>query len=134
MSEEKKQSNSTMNPMGMMKKMMGKGSSGMETMKDMMGDNFPPMEMCMNMCTQMSESVERVSEMAAYATPELRGLFDSWLEEVTDEALRVITESGSVSAETLAGKLGITTESAVFIISKLAKEGKIETTAHNKKD
>lgn len=87
------------------------------------------MEMCMNMCRQMTQSIERTSEMAAYATPELRGLFETWLEEVEQEAMKFIAEQGTVSAQTLADKLGISQESAIFIIARLAKTGKIEASA-----
>jgi len=101
-----------MNPMGMMKKMMG-------------GEG-PPMEMCMNMCRQMTRSIERTAEMAAYATPELRGLFETWLEEVEHETMALIEAEGSVSAQALAEKLGVSQESAVFIMARLAKSGQVE--------
>ena len=104
-----------MNPMNMMKKMMGEGG--------------PPMEMCMNMCKQMTRSIEQTSELAAYATPELRGLFEAWLEEVEREALRYISDEGSLSAKALAEKLGVSTESAIFIIARLARSGKVEADA-----
>lgn len=41
----------------------------------------------MNMYKQMTRSIERTSEMAAYATPEFLELFKSWLEEVEKEAM-----------------------------------------------
>lgn len=110
-----KKDGSQMNPMGMMKKMMGGGG--------------PPMEMCMSMCKQMTQSIERTGEMAAYATPELRGLFETWLEEVEQEAMKFVAEKDSVSAHALAEKLGISRESAIFIIARLAKSGKVEASA-----
>jgi predicted HTH transcriptional regulator len=82
----------------------------------------------------MTQSIERTSEMAAYATPELRGLFESWLEEVEKEAMNYIMEKGSVSARTLAEKLSISQESAIFIIAQLAKSGKIEASAQKGAD
>ncbi len=107
-----------MNPMEMMKKMMERGIS--------------PMEMCMNMCRQMTQSIERATEMAAYATPELRGLFETWLEEVEQESTKFIEEQDTVSAQTLADKLGISLESAIFLIARLAKAGKVEVIARKK--
>ena len=104
-----------MNPMEMMKKMMGEGGS--------------PMEMCMNMCKQMTQTVAKASEMAAYATPELRGLFEAWLEEVEQEAVNFLSEKGAASAEELAERLGISPESAIFILARLAKSGKIRVSA-----
>lgn len=111
---------SQMNPMDMMKKMMGGAGQ--------------PMEMCMNMCKKVTESIERTSEMAAYATPELRGLFETWLEEVEQEAMNFIAEKGSVSSQGLAEKLGISSESAIFIMARLAKSGKVETNASKTPD
>ena len=114
MSCENKNAESKPDPMGMMKKMMGGGG--------------PSMEMGMKMCSQMSKSVERTSEMAAYATPELRQLFENWLEEVEKEALNFISENDTVSISSLSEKLGITDESSVFIFSKLARAGKLDVT------
>lgn len=106
-----------MNPMDMMKKMMGDEGGGM------------PMEICMNMCTRMTRSIEQTSELAAYATPELRGLFETWLAEVEQEAMKFLTENGSVTAPDLAAQLGISPESAVFIIARLAKSDRVEACA-----
>lgn len=115
MDNNEKKAGPQMNPMGMMKNMMGEG--------------FPPMEMCMNMCRQMTGAIEQVGNMAAYATPELRGLFESWLTEVEQEAQKFIQESGPVSAENLAENIGISIESAIFIMARLAKSGKIKAFA-----
>lgn len=113
----------------MTEKKAGPEMNPMEMMKQMMGEGAPPMEMCINMCKQMTQSIERTSEMAAYATPELRGLFDAWLEEVEKEAMNYIQEKGAVSAQTLAEKLSISRQSAIFIIARLAKSGKVEAKA-----
>lgn len=102
----------------------------MDMVKGMMGQGVPPMEMCMNMCRQMSQAVERTSEIAAYATPELRGLFDNWLEQVEEELLAFISETGRTSAVEVADKLKISVESAVFLLSKLAREWKLTVDAY----
>lgn len=107
-----KESGGQMNPMNMMKKMMSGGG--------------PPMDMCMKMCKEMTQTIERTSEMAAYATPELRGLFESWLEEVEKEAIKYIEEQDSVAVSELAEALGISMDSAIFIASRLAKRGRVD--------
>ena len=83
----------------------------------------------MNMCTQMTRSIAQTSELAAYATPELRGLFETWLAEVEQEAMKILTGNGSVTAPELATQLGISPESAVFIIARLARSDRVEAGA-----
>ena len=107
-----KETGGQMNPMNMMKNMMAGGG--------------PPMDMCMKMCKEMTQTIERTSEMAAYATPELRGLFESWLEEVETEAIKYIDEHDSVAVSELAEALGVSMDSAIFITSRLAKRGKVD--------
>jgi uncharacterized membrane protein len=119
MSEEKNQQAAQMDPMKMMEKMKG-----------MMGEGFAPMEMC----KQMIQSVQRASDMATYATPELRGLFDDWLEQVEAETLKFIAETGSIAADEVAKKLGLSVESTVFLLSKLGREGKLEISARARQD
>jgi len=126
MSEEKKGQGMGMNPMEMMQKMMREGGSPMEMMQKMMGEGFSPMEMC----RQMTEAVTRTSDMAAYATPELRGLFNDWLEQVEEEVIAFVKATGNAHAKDVADKLKISLESAVFLLSKLAREGKLEVSAH----
>lgn len=108
-------------PMGMMERMMKRGQSPMQMMKAMTEEGFPPMEMC----RQMTQAVERASEMAAYATPELRALFEDWLREVEEEVLSFVSERGKVDAMEIAERLKISEQSAVFLLSRLAREGKI---------
>jgi len=100
----------------------------MKMMQQMMGEGFSPMEMC----RQMTQAVMRASETAAYATPELRGLFDSWLQEVEHEALSVIGETGETGVAQLAERLKISFESAAFLLCKLAQNGKIDIVARVK--
>ncbi|MGQ9655990.1 MAG: hypothetical protein ACUVXD_18195 [Thermodesulfobacteriota bacterium] len=108
-------------PMEMMEKMMKGDPFPMQTMKAMREQGFSPMEMC----RQMTQAVERASEMAAYATPELRDLFEDWLRQVEEEILAFVSEQGKVNALEIAERLKISEQSAVFLLSKLAREGKI---------
>ena len=57
---------------------MGNGMPMMGMMRKMMGDSedFNPMKMCKTMMS----TVEKVSEMSFYATPEIRGMFEEWTE------------------------------------------------------
>lgn len=100
------------NPMGMMQRMMGQMSeAGMNPMK---------------MCEMMTTSVARTAEVAAYATPELRGLFDDWIRQVTDDVQSKIDNADSdFDLQTLAQDLGLSVSSVSFLVSSLAAEGKI---------
>lgn len=112
-------------PMEMMERMMKGGPFPMQMMKAMREEGFSPMEMC----RQMTQAVERASEMAAYATPELRDLFEDWLRQVEEEILAFVSEQGKVDALEIAERLKISEQSAVFLLSKLAREGKIHMSA-----
>jgi hypothetical protein len=92
----------------MMQKMMeGKGE-------------FNPMAMCQAMMT----SVGKAAEMAAYATPEVRILFEEWARSVEDEVLAVLKARGPLDLTTLAVALKIGPESALHFLGRLVREGK----------
>ena len=57
----------------MMRKMRGMGMKMMENMPD---KGFNPQEMC----RQMTQTVTKTAEMGSYATPEVRALFEDWVE------------------------------------------------------
>ena len=102
------------------------GSMGMppmmqEMMQKMMGGTkeFNPMAMCQSMMTSVSKS----AEMAAYATPEVRTLFEEWSQEVEREMLAFLRR-GPVSLEALAAALKISQASALIFLGKLVQQGK----------
>ncbi len=101
------------NPMGMMKKMMGQMQEG----------SMNPMQMC----RMMSESVARTAEVATWATPELRALFDDWSSQLQEELLAKVAESEEAAElEQLAEELGIGSDSLAFLLVGLARNGKIK--------
>jgi hypothetical protein len=100
------------NPMGMMQKMMGQMQEG----------GMNPMQMC----RMMTESVARASEQATWATPELRALFDDWAAQVKDELLARLSEIGKeTELEDLAERLHLDVGSVAFLVTGLAREGKV---------
>ncbi len=96
----------------MMQQMMQKMMAGIQ--------EFNPMAMCQAMIT----SVGKAAEMAAYATPEVRILFEEWARSVEDEALAVLKARGPLDLAGLAGVLKISPESALYFLGKLVREGK----------
>ena len=119
-----------MNMMGMMKGMMsgmmGRMSDGStaetaEEGEDCCGDvAFNPMEMCRSMMTSIGKS----HEMAEFATPELRGLFQDWVQQIEEEILAYVnTEKGD--SKKIAEHFKLSEESVIYILGKLAQKGKI---------
>ena len=68
----------------MMQQMMQKMMAGMQ--------EFNPMAMCQAMMT----SVGKAAEMAAYATPEVRTLFEEWARSVEDEMLALLQTHAAI--------------------------------------
>src|SRR5512135_1250575 len=93
-----------------------------QMMQGMMGgmQEFNPMAMCQAMMT----SVGKAAEMAAYATPEVRTLFEEWARSVQDEVLATLKSRGPLELEALAAALKISPESALFFLSRLVREVK----------
>ncbi len=96
--------------MGMMRKMM-------ESAED-----FNPMEMC----KEMASSVAKASEMSFYATPEIRSMFEEWLESVEDEIFDYIRIEGEINLQKIAGRFKISESAAQFFLNHLAASGKIK--------
>ncbi|MDP4094953.1 MAG: winged helix-turn-helix domain-containing protein [Bacillota bacterium] len=119
--------------MGMMSSMMGGKGSMMDMMSSMMGngngsnkqekkeDGFNPMDMCQKMMSNMSKN----NEIATFATPEVRQMFEEWVQQVDEEILVLVKENNVITPEELAEKLKISKNSAVYFLSRLAQKGKI---------
>jgi hypothetical protein len=94
-------------------------------MKGMMGEGFNPMEMCRGMVGSITKS----AELATYATPELRVLFEEWLGQIEAEILEFLKGREAVTPEIVAEQFKLSKDSAVFLLSKMAREGKINIRA-----
>jgi len=102
---------------------MGMMSEMMQNMMKGMGGDMP--EMCMKMMQQMSGSVAEASNIAALATPEIRGLFEEWARSLEEEIITFVKEKGKANPSDIAAKLKISEESALFLVGKLAREEKL---------
>jgi hypothetical protein len=112
-----------MDPKGVKPPPEGMGvPSMMQQMMQKMGatGEFSPAAMCQAMMT----SVGKAAEMAAYATPEVRTLFEEWARSVEDEVLAALKARGPLDLATLASALKISPESALYFLGKLVREGK----------
>ena len=100
---------------------MGAPSMMQEMMQRMgAGSDLSPAAMCQAMMT----SVGKAAEMAAYATPEVRSLFEEWARSVEDEVLAVLRARGSLDLAGLAAAPKISPDSALHFLGKLVREGK----------
>ena len=101
---------------------MGMPPMMQEMMQKMMGGmkEFNPMAMCQAMMTSVSKS----AEMAAYATPEVRTLFEEGAQSVGAEVLATLRTRGRMDLAELAAALKISPEGALFFLGRLVREGK----------
>jgi predicted ArsR family transcriptional regulator len=72
----------------------------------------------------MMTSVGKAAEMAAYATPEVRTLFEEWARSVEEEVLAALKARGPLDLATLAGALKVSPESVLHFLGKLVRDGK----------
>ena len=124
MTDEEKQSMMQDMMPKMMGKMMGEGNM-MEKMmgkKDGKGSGFNPMDMCKKMMSSMNET----SNLASFATPELRGLFKEWIQQINQEILDFIKQNKSVDANKIAEHIKLSKKSVIYLLGILAQENKLE--------
>jgi hypothetical protein len=84
-----------------------------------------PVEMSKEVISAASYSYEP----ATYSTPQLQCLFSDWLGEIEREILEFFDDRDNVDSDEVARHFKLERESAIFIISKLAQEGKINIQA-----
>lgn len=102
--------------MGMMQDMM-------QNMMQGMGGSMP--EMCIKMMQQMTGFVTEAAHIASFSTPEMRGLFEEWARSLEEEIITFVKEKGKTNPSDIAAKLKVSEESVLFLVGKLAREGKL---------
>jgi len=71
------------------------------------------------------EKISQSDQLRSVTDPEILILFEDWLEELENEAVTVIERKGSVSPKDLSKELGLSESGAMFLITKLRRDGKI---------
>lgn len=84
-----------------------------------------PVEMSKEVISAVSHSYE----LATYSTPELRGLFNDWMSEIEKEIVVFLTDREKVDPDEVASYFKLNRESVLFILGRLAREGKIKMQA-----
>ena len=134
--EEKKEMMSGMMPK-MMKKMMGNASSmGKSPMMGMMSmmmdcgkkaaDSGEENKMPWDMCKEMMSGFKETANTAKFATPELRGLFEEWCQQIEKEILNFVKEKNSIKIDELTEKFSLSEESIKYLLTRLAKKNLID--------
>jgi hypothetical protein len=77
------------------------------------------------MCRGLFDKVARSEQLASVADPEILVLFEDWLEEIEMEVIHLVKTSASDAPDSIAERAGLSRAGALFILSKLKKEGKI---------
>ena len=116
-------------PMGMMKMMMGGGPGRMIGMmakhmrceEDSEEKSEMPWDLCKKFISSMTESVET----AKFATPEIRGLFEEWAQQVEEEILQFVEKEGKADPKQIAKQFKLSVDSAIFFLTRLAKKRKV---------
>ncbi len=117
-----------MNMMGMM--MGGKGPMGMKRAgEETAGETTVQPEMPWDMCKKMMSSISRSSELATFATPEVRQLFEEWAGQIEEEIVAYIKDSKISDTEKIAEHFKLSRESVSYFLSRLAQKGKIRLKA-----
>lgn len=83
-----------------------------------------PMARMMSMCAEMLNTISQTNALAVFATPELQQIFAEWLNQLEERATALLAE-GDKDAAMLASALGISEESARYVLAQLAARGKI---------
>ena len=58
--------------------------------------------------------------------PKVRALFEAWVQDVEAAVLAFVKERRTANPEDIATHLQISLKSAVFLVNKLAREGKLK--------
>ena len=70
------------------------------------------------MCQSLVHKVAASKQLQAVAEPELLGLFESWLDELEEEAAAFLKKNSGAGHHELAAALGVSTSGAAFLLAK----------------
>ena len=71
------------------------------------------------MCQSLVDKVARSKQLMAVAEPGILNLFESWLDELEEEAASFLQKNPEGDAYSLAAELGLSRSGAAFLLAKL---------------
>jgi len=77
------------------------------------------------MCQSLVEKISQSEQLRSVTDPEILVLFEDWLEELEIETVGIIKRRGSLTPKELSRELGLSASGAMFLITKLQRDGKI---------
>jgi len=77
------------------------------------------------MCRSLVEKISQSEQLRSVTDPEILVLFEDWLEELENETVTMIKRRGPLTPEDLSLELGLSESGAMFLITKLKRDGKI---------
>jgi len=77
------------------------------------------------MSKEVIAAISHTYELASYSTSELRNLFDDWLSAIEQLVVDFVNRQKKADPDKIAAHLNLKRTSAIFVLSKLAREGKI---------
>jgi hypothetical protein len=86
-----------------------------------MDEGVDPTDMCQSLVHKVAQS----KQLMAVTDPSILVLFESWLEELEEETMKLIKEHPDADPIDLVDKLGISKSGSSFLIAKLQREEKI---------
>jgi hypothetical protein len=86
-----------------------------------MGEGVDPTQMCQSLVDKVTQS----KQLMAITDPELLVLFEDWLEELEEEVIAYAKTHHPVKPDALSRELGLSKMGAIFLVSKLNREGKL---------
>ena len=73
----------------------------------------------------MTGPVTETANMAPFATPEVRSVFEEWAKIVEDEIVVCIKKDLKMRPAAIAEKVKLSEQSVLFFVSKLLREGRL---------
>lgn len=74
---------------------------------------------------QVMGPITETANMASFATPEVRSVFEEWARIVEDEIVACVKEDPKVRPAAIAEKVKLSEQSVLFFVSKLLREGRV---------
>ena len=86
-----------------------------------MDEGVDPKDMCQSLVNKVAQS----EQLKAVTDPDVRVLFEDWLEEMEQEVVSVVNATSSMDPTVIGEKLGVSQSGASFLITKLKNAGKL---------
>jgi len=77
------------------------------------------------MSKEVLAAISHTYELSTYSTPELRNLFNDWLGEIERLVVDFVISQKKADPDEIAARFNLNRDSAIFIVSKLTREGKV---------